>query len=134
MKFKTPYNAKEFPQKQEINRLPSMTSPDQAMSVKTILERYARGLAPSNLKTPIFEGEDADLPDLSNMDLADREAYIEQYYQELNELREKEARYKKYYQEKQQEAEAQKKQKYRDQELPFEEVKPVNQDNKKNIS
>lgn len=37
---------------------PSQTIPDQTMSVKTILERYASGLPLQGLKEPIFEQED----------------------------------------------------------------------------
>lgn len=70
--FKTPYNAELFPQDGEINDLPSKTVPDQAMSVREILSRYARGLSLGGSRTPVFDGDDSDFPDLEKLDKVER--------------------------------------------------------------
>lgn len=61
----------------EINTMPSNTIPDQTMSLREILDRYARGIPP-NGKEPIYHGDDEFVPDLKRMDLAE--------IQELKEL------------------------------------------------
>ena len=68
---------------------PSMTIPDQTMSIREILDRYARGLPIEAGKVPIYDGEDY-TPDPRYMDLADRQEYMEyakdqiKSYQETN--------------------------------------------------
>lgn len=56
MKFKTPYteNQKSIG---EINTRPSQTIPDQAMSVREMLDRHTRGLPMEGVKVPIYDGE-----------------------------------------------------------------------------
>lgn len=88
MKFKTQWNAKEFPKDRETNDLPSLTLPDQTMSMRTILDRYARGLPIGGHKTPIYNG-DEDLPELDHMDLAERQELLERNKERIQELREK---------------------------------------------
>lgn len=90
MKFQTQYNRKDFPRRHEINTLPSATIPDQTMTIKQIMDRYARGLPLEGVKVPIYEGEDSDLPDPKTLDLAERQELKEQYQEELQELKEKE--------------------------------------------
>lgn len=69
----------------EVNKLPSLTVPDQALDLKEIIRRFAAGIPMNVGKMPVFD-EENDLPDFTKMDLADREAYAEQYRQELAEL------------------------------------------------
>jgi hypothetical protein len=45
------------PRTDETNTKPSQTVPDQAMSMKEILERYAKGLPISSGNEPIYEDE-----------------------------------------------------------------------------
>ena len=73
----------------EVNNLPSETIPDQSMSIRTILERYSRGLPISGERTPIWQqGEDYnDLPDPKTLDLSERQEYAELYQQELKDLK-----------------------------------------------
>jgi hypothetical protein len=53
----------------EVNNKPSMTIPDQTMSIREIMNRYARGLPIAGEKFPLYEGDDDEnLPDLSRMD------------------------------------------------------------------
>lgn len=66
---------------------PSKTVPDQTMSLRTILDRYARGLPISgNTSKPLWEGEEVDPLDFNNLDLAEREELINQRKDELAEL------------------------------------------------
>lgn len=69
--IKTPLNAEFFQLRGEVNNKPSMTIPDQTMSIREILSRYAQGL-PVGVKTPIYDGEENDLPDPMTLDLVDR--------------------------------------------------------------
>lgn len=54
----------------EVNNEPSLTVPDQTMSIREILERYARGLSVTDGRVPIYLGED-EMPDLSKLDLVE---------------------------------------------------------------
>lgn len=69
----------------ETNNQPSMTVPDVSMSIKTIMERYSRGL-PINAQMRNMEYNDSDLPDPTTLDLAERQELREQFSTELNEL------------------------------------------------
>ncbi|QCQ85134.1 hypothetical protein [Blackfly microvirus SF02] len=91
MKFKTPWNANEFPKKYEVNNKPSMTVPDQTMSISTILERYARGLpVGGSNRVPIYNGEDDDImpPNWEKLDLSERVDYLEQHTETVKAMRE----------------------------------------------
>lgn len=66
----------------------SLTVPDQALSVRQILERYARGLPLGGQRTPVFD-EDDDLPDVRTLDLSERQEMRERYVEELGELTKK---------------------------------------------
>lgn len=76
MKFKTNYTAHEWPVKGEINTLPSKTVPDQSLSVKQIMERYAQGLPLEGVRTPVYLGEEFEFPDMERLDLTERQALI----------------------------------------------------------
>lgn len=68
----------------EINDMPSMTVPDQAMSMAEILSRFARGLPIEAGRVPIYD-EENDLPDIRTLDLVERADLAEQYRNELSE-------------------------------------------------
>jgi hypothetical protein len=91
-KFNTILNYKEY--KGQVNKQKSLTVPDQAMSIKTILDRFARGLPVEQFK-PIYDDnidEDSDyLPDPRTMDLADRQQFKEQILQEFETIRQQQA-------------------------------------------
>jgi len=87
-KIRTHWNRTEADSPKEKNVSPSMTVPDQTMSVKEIMDRYARGLPLGGQKVPIYEGEDF-VPDLKNMDLADRQTLFEQAKEELADIKER---------------------------------------------
>lgn len=67
----------------EVNNSPSMTIPDQTLSIREILVRYSRGLPIPNTKTPIYEEDGMDMPDPKKLDLAEREEYQRKYTTEL---------------------------------------------------
>jgi hypothetical protein len=73
-------------QQYEVNKQKSLTIPDQAMTIKEILNRYARGLDVEGFR-PIYDDEDISLddylPDPRKMDLAERQQYKESIEQEL---------------------------------------------------
>lgn len=86
---KTWLNAELFPDYGEVNNSPSLTVPDQTMSIPDILNRYAKGLPLDGQKIPIFEGEDSDMPDPRTLDLADRQLLAEEALQELKEIKDR---------------------------------------------
>lgn len=73
----------QFPTKGEVNTAPSSTIPDQTMTMREILERYARGLPIEAGKVPIYEGDEDYIPDPRTLDLAERQQLKEQFTQEL---------------------------------------------------
>lgn len=76
------------PKESRVFTLPHKTVPDQTMSLRTILDRYAKGLPISgNAKEPLYEGEDVDGVDLSRLDLAEREDYVNLKREELSSLK-----------------------------------------------
>ena len=87
-KFKTILDYKEY--KGQVNKQKSLTVPDQAMSIKQIMERFARGLPVEQLK-PIYDEnideESEFLPDPRTMDLADRQEFKEQILHEFETIR-----------------------------------------------
>lgn len=85
--FKTIMNYTEY--KGEVNTQKSLTIPDQSLSVKEILNRYARGIMPNGFN-PIYddvETTDDFLPDPRTLDLAERQELAEHYAQEIEQLR-----------------------------------------------
>lgn len=90
--FKNIINYTEY--QGEKNTQASQTIPDQAMSIKTILERYARGLPIEQFK-PHYDDEgvteDDYLPDPRTLDLAERQELAEQFRQEMYDLSQKTA-------------------------------------------
>lgn len=78
------YNHKE--QIGEINLFPSLTIPDQALSLNEIIRRFASGIPMDIGKIPVFD-EDNDLPDFRKLDLAEREEYKLRFQEELDEFR-----------------------------------------------
>lgn len=78
-----------YPQREK-NKLPSMTIPDATMSLRTLIERYVRGI-PMPTKLPIWDKEDVTtedyLPDPKFMDLAERQEMAQNYAQELEQYK-----------------------------------------------
>ncbi len=70
MKVKNSLNASEFSKNYKKFTQPSLTVPDQTMSIKTILERYTRGL-PVGGRTDVVFDEDDTMPDYRTLDLTE---------------------------------------------------------------
>jgi len=86
MKVKHSLNAKDFPVKGKICNTPSLTVPDQTMSIRTILERYSRGLPIGGRNDEYYDEED-DLPDPRTLDLAERQELAQQYKNEIEQVK-----------------------------------------------
>jgi hypothetical protein len=91
--FKTPYNSGLFPLDHEINDLPSLTIPDQAISVPEMLLRNSRGLPLGGQKVPLYESDDNSIIDEYNdgidprkLDLSERMDKIKNASDELADL------------------------------------------------
>lgn len=78
MKVRNHWSAADL---QPILRKPSKngkTVPDQVMSIKTILQKYAQGLPlGGSSRVPVYNGEDDDTPEIAAMELTDRMDYIQ---------------------------------------------------------
>lgn len=98
MKFKTPWNAHEFPKTYPKVSSISCTVPDQTLTVRELLDRQSRGLSLSGVKVPIYDGEDHDLPDPRTLDLAEREEMIRQAQSEIDEIKSRQQKKPKYIQ------------------------------------
>lgn len=87
--FQTNYSRHEVAG--EKNNKPSATVPDQTMSLRELISRYARGLPINGVKIPVYDEnpEDDNLPDPATLDLAEREELALQYAEELQELKER---------------------------------------------
>lgn len=74
--MRTHYNWLNYSQRErviEISELPHMTVPDQTMSLRTILDRYARGLPITGTALePQYYGDD-EYPDVTRLDLSELE-------------------------------------------------------------
>ena len=88
-RIKTTMNSHEFINKNEWNYKPSLTIPDQTMSIREILERHSRGLPIEGWREPIWDGEDNDLPDYRTLDLSERQELASLYKQELQNIQNK---------------------------------------------
>lgn len=88
MKIRNIFNAKEFSDN-EVNNEPSQTIPDQALSVRDLLSRYASGQPLGGGKEPIYEGEDGDGIDPRRLDLAERQELEIEARRELAEIEER---------------------------------------------
>lgn len=84
--IKNALNAHEFETKGQINNEPSQTIPDQSMSLRELLIRYAKGLPLEGAKTPIWDGEEGFDRDPETLDLAEREELAEKAREELKEI------------------------------------------------
>ena len=82
-------NAKDFPYKGQVNNKPSETVPDQTMTMREILIRYAKGLPIDGEKTPLWEEGEGYAKDPETLDLAEREELATQAREELQQINER---------------------------------------------
>lgn len=71
--IKTPLNLDEFKDSKEVNDLPSMTDPTQALTIREILVRHTRGI-PVNARLNNMYTEDELLPNPKTLDYSDIES------------------------------------------------------------
>lgn len=77
--IRSQYNYNPKLAKREIFRKPGLTVPDQTMSIKEIMERFARGIPMENIaKVPIYDGEENQLPDAKTLDLSEIQQLAEE--------------------------------------------------------
>ena len=79
-------NAQDFPYPGEVNNQPSETVPDQTMTMREILTRYAKGLPIDGAKTPLWEDGEGFAKDPETLDLAEREELAAQAREELQQI------------------------------------------------
>lgn len=65
---------------------PSLTVPDQTLSLQELVKRYTRGQSVATL-TPIYEEEDAGLPDTTGMDKMQKIDMLRNVATEVAEIR-----------------------------------------------
>lgn len=70
----------------EINREPSATVPGQTMTIQEMVARHRKGLPIDESKGALYQGEDL-IPDISEMDLVDRQAYMDSVADALVEVK-----------------------------------------------
>lgn len=87
-KFKTKSwaNAHEFKPKGETNKQPSLTVPDQTMSLRELLHRHTRGLPLHHVERPTYynENETIDLKTLDLVDIQDLKDNIQENIEDLS--------------------------------------------------
>jgi len=88
MSQKSPSSMKKV-YKGQVNNEESKTIPDQTMTLRELLVRYAKGLPLEGQKTPIWEGEEGFDVDPQKLDLAEIEELREKAEQELKDINEK---------------------------------------------
>ncbi|AXH77831.1 MAG: hypothetical protein [Microviridae sp.] len=89
-------NRDTFPKKYKAFTMPSETVPDQSLTIRQILDRYARGL-PLDVKTPIWEEDDElnPLPDVRTLDLTEKQEMLQNAKDELQAIKVKMAEKRK---------------------------------------
>lgn len=70
----------------EVNTMPSLTVPDQALTIQEILLRYASGTLPNIV---IGEEYNEDMPDLRGLDYVERANLAKENLQQVSDLRAK---------------------------------------------
>lgn len=89
MTFTTPYNYQTKAPRGKRYETPkgfSETIPNQAMSAKELMDRFAAGLPLGGSRVPVYLGEEDpfDGVDISKMDLADRQSLVDKAAEELD--------------------------------------------------
>lgn len=79
-KWKTQYNADQYPQHYEVFKLPSVTVPDQSLTLPEIVSRHARKMPVVGTSYPVYEGEESTQTEFMtkiDLEIARREFAIE---------------------------------------------------------
>lgn len=89
-KVKHYLNREEFPKNYKVITMPSETIPDQSLTMRQILDRYAKGL-PLDAKTPEWHDDDEfnPLPDVRTLDLTEKQELLQSAKDELQTIKTK---------------------------------------------
>lgn len=83
-RFRTWLNYKEVEPQMEVNEGESMTQPDMTLSIRELLDRYARGLPVTLREDGYFEEED--FSEFDNLDISDIDNLKEANQENVNRL------------------------------------------------
>lgn len=90
--IKHPLNYSQIGYKGQVFTQPSQTVPDQSLSIREILDRFARGLPIDGERVPVYDDSEDALPDPSHLDLAERQELAEDYRREIASIKERSQR------------------------------------------
>lgn len=99
MKFKQPYDYANHVKDREVNNLPSLTIPDQTMSIPELIRRYAQGLPLGAPRVPMYD--DVEVGDLlqgrnwNTLDLTERAEIMKNVSYEVQDIITKESNRRK---------------------------------------
>lgn len=88
IKIRNQHHARYDKKDNEQIKEPSKTVPGQSMTILEMVQRHRKGLPIDESTGALYQGEE-DLPDISNMDLIDRQAYIDSVADALVEVKER---------------------------------------------
>lgn len=88
--IRTIYGSHMFPKKYEFNDGKSLTVPNDAISIQDLMDRYAHGMPLGGSMDDFRTDEDGNtpdgLPDMRNLDLAEREEVLRQVAEKRDEI------------------------------------------------
>lgn len=85
-KFKNSLNFNPLSASKETFSLPSMTVPDQTLSLKTLLERYTRGQSVATFK-PVYLGDEEEFAQFDSMDRLEKIDHLNNLKQQIDSYR-----------------------------------------------
>ena len=91
--IKNSLNASYFKKQNQVFTQKSQTVPDQSLTMRQLLDRYAKGL-PLEAKEPVYYGEDTEIPNFKKMDLTEIDEYRKNLNEDITRLSKKERRKK----------------------------------------
>lgn len=85
--IKRQFNRSNHLKDYERNSMPSKTIPGQSMSIADMVARHRKGLPIDESKGALYHEGDSVIQDLDNMDLIDRQAYVDSIADALVEVK-----------------------------------------------
>lgn len=87
-RIKTQLTAQSYPKQYEQNHGKSLTVPNQSMTIKEMVARHRKGLPIDESRGALYQGDEL-VADISQMDLIDRQQYIDSVADALVEVKER---------------------------------------------
>jgi len=85
---RNPLNSDTFKKNHEKNDLPSLTVPDEGMTVREIMEKFANGYKPIDVEAFYSADFDEDqtevLPRMKSLDYAEQQQFVDELAQEIS--------------------------------------------------